>query len=370
MRKFIRFFVCFFLIFSLFTQNVYAASVSSFSVKLLPFNALSSSFYLYPFFGSSPSNSNSSGQDHYVASAFYSGSDSIYFQALDSSTNMPIEPGYYSISARCTYTLTVTSTSDLPSYPTPPFTCSFSFGNVPDGLVFSNFYDSYKKIDNNTFEFTSHFFVSGTFNFRPYGNASGSVLTSSIPVDFDLFFYGSFPTLGGGISTSAVKFPHLNCTSSFSCNPDVVTASLVSSFDSTDGILSDIDQTIKDQHQQDIDEANKAGDTASSSSDELVNTLSAWEIFIMPFQLLKDFASAIAGDGSTTFTFPSFTLMGYQIWPSYSFDLSTIQTNFPLLYNGVHAISGIFVVNGFIHYCWRKWAILMGDDMPESGGDG
>ena len=85
----------------------------------------------------------------------------------------------------------------------------------------------------------------------------------------------------------------------------------------------------------------------------------------MPFQIVQDFAGAIASDGSTGLTFPSFTLMGQQLWPSYTFDLQVIAEKFPALYNALHLITGIMVVSWFIHYCWRKWHILMGDDMPE-----
>lgn len=123
---------------------------------------------------------------------------------------------------------------------------------------------------------------------------------------------------------------------------------------------------IDNQHYQDEqDKISEAESNITDGASQLTETLSSWEIFTMPFQIVQDFAGAIASDGSTGLTFPSFTLMGQQLWPSYTFDLQVIAQKFPALYNALHLITGIMVVSWFIHYCWRKWHILIGDDMPE-----
>lgn len=123
---------------------------------------------------------------------------------------------------------------------------------------------------------------------------------------------------------------------------------------------------IDNQHyQEEQDKISEAEGSITEGAGQLTDTLSSWEIFTMPFQIVQDFAGAIASDGSTGLTFPSFTLMGQQLWPSYTFDLQVIAQKFPALYNALHLITGIMVVSWFIHYCWRKWHILMGDDMPE-----
>lgn len=138
--------------------------------------------------------------------------------------------------------------------------------------------------------------------------------------------------------------------------------------DNTDAIKDEQknQNEIDNQHYQDEqDKIAEAEGNITDGADQLTGTLSSWEIFTMPFKIVQDFAGAIASDGNTGLTFPSFTLMGYQLWPSYTFDLQVIADKFPALYNALHLITGIMVVSWFIHYCWRKWHILIGDDMPE-----
>lgn len=125
------------------------------------------------------------------------------------------------------------------------------------------------------------------------------------------------------------------------------------------------DQIENEHYQEEQDKIAEAESSITEGASQLTETLSSWEIFTMPFQIVQDLVGAISSDGSTGLTFPSFTLMGHQLWPSYTFDLQVIAEKFPVLYNGLHLITGIMVVSWFIHYCWRKWHILMGDDMPE-----
>lgn len=129
--------------------------------------------------------------------------------------------------------------------------------------------------------------------------------------------------------------------------------------------IKDTNQTIKDEHQEEIDKAGEAVDSVTGGVDEITGVLSSWEIFTMPVTLIGQFVEAITSDGSTGLTFPSFSLKGQQLWPSYTFDLAIIAEKFPALYNALHVISGILVVIGFLRYCWRKWSVLTGDDLPE-----
>lgn len=131
-----------------------------------------------------------------------------------------------------------------------------------------------------------------------------------------------------------------------------------------DNILAGNEQD-KQFHDEELEEANKAIDQMQDSVGELTGVLSKWEIVTMPITFVKDFAGAITSEGSTGLTFPSFTLMGYELWPSYTFDLEVIKDKFPLLYNSLHLITGIMVVGWFLHYLWRKWHLLTGDDTPE-----
>lgn len=138
-------------------------------------------------------------------------------------------------------------------------------------------------------------------------------------------------------------------------------------------ILGDIRDEIKDQndidndrYEQEQDKISEAEGSITDGAGQLTGVLSSWEIFTMPFKLLQDFVAAISGDGTTGFTFPAFELLGQQLWPSYTFDLQVIAQKFPVLYNMLHLISGIGIVSWFVHYCWRKWHIFMGDDLPEA----
>lgn len=123
-----------------------------------------------------------------------------------------------------------------------------------------------------------------------------------------------------------------------------------------------------ERYEQEQDKIHEAADTVTSSFDEVTTTLTSWEIFTMPVTLIGEFVTAISSSGSTSLTFPSFELMGLVLWPAYTFDLQYIASTFPVLYNALHLISGILIVIAFVRYLWRKWSILMGDDMPDEDG--
>lgn len=145
-------------------------------------------------------------------------------------------------------------------------------------------------------------------------------------------------------------------------------SSSTGSIDAIQGVTNAVDRvdnTLNKQHQEEVDAADKASSDVVSGVGQLTGVLSSWEIVKMPFTFVSDFAGAITSEGSTGLTFPSFTLMGYTLWPSYTFDLEVIKEQFPLLYNSLHTITGIMVVGWFIHYLWRKWSLLTGDDTPE-----
>lgn len=153
-----------------------------------------------------------------------------------------------------------------------------------------------------------------------------------------------------------------------------VTSSTKVSDTPSEDILGQIRDEQKNQneidnehYQQEQDKIAEAEGAITDGAGQLTDLLSGWEIFTMPFQLVKDFVGAISSDGDSGLTFPSFTLMGQQLWPSYTFDLKTVSEKFPVLYNALHVMTGIMVVRWFISYCWRKWRLFTGDDMPEEG---
>lgn len=126
-------------------------------------------------------------------------------------------------------------------------------------------------------------------------------------------------------------------------------------------------QVIKDQHQEEIDKADEASSSATEGLGQVTDVLSTWEIITLPVTVTKDLITAISSEGDSSLTFPSFTLEGEELWPSYTFDLQVIADNFPLLYNSLHIFSSIVLVSFFIRYLWTKWHVLTGDDVPNGG---
>lgn len=177
-----------------------------------------------------------------------------------------------------------------------------------------------------------------------------------------------------GVYTSSNMFSNFgsNIKVSLSDFRFTITDSQIDSSRLPSKVLEDINQgvhdtndTLKQEHQEEIDTADKAVDGVNQGVSEITDVMNSWEIVTMPVKLVGDFVTAITSDGSTGLTFPSFELMGYKLWDSYTFDLSTISEKFPVLYNSLHIVSGILVVLGFVKYCWNKWHVLTGDDKPE-----
>ena len=140
-------------------------------------------------------------------------------------------------------------------------------------------------------------------------------------------------------------------------------------------VLEDIAAEQKKQHEleneryeQEQETINQATGTASDGLSAVTETLSSWEIFTMPVTVTKDFITAITSSSSANLTFPTFSIMGYTLWPSYTFDLNKVAELFPLLYGSLHLISGILVVLWFLRYLWRKWSLITGDDLPDGEG--
>lgn len=367
-RTFFTLFLCVLLSFSVFTVDVYASSSSTYNCRVNVYSSGANTKNVAP-----------------VVSGIISSPDSVYYSySLDLDftdfltlsfnnvdTGSRISEGTYSFFTVVEYSLEV---SDLtyPSgsdYPVGVFnSVRLSFDSLPDGMLYhvgshppALSYNSARKV----FTYDFSFWLYGTF-FTPdsYG------LTVSVPISFDIVMVSSF-SKGSLAAFSPFKF-----TSDVSIADlySVIPVTRVSSSPTTDAILGDVndsinrvDDTIKQQHQEEIDKADQATSDVTDGVGQLTNTLSTWEIITMPFNLVKNFAQAIAGDGSSAFTFPSFSMMGYQIWPSYTFDLQTVASSFPVLYNGMHLVTGTVVVTGFVRYLWRKWSLLVGDDMPEGG---
>ncbi|MCM1222393.1 MAG: hypothetical protein NC548_48790 [Lachnospiraceae bacterium] len=150
---------------------------------------------------------------------------------------------------------------------------------------------------------------------------------------------------------------------------NVTRSSFVSSAP-TGSVLDSINQGIQEgnaqdklYHDEEIAETERAIENMQDSVGELTDTLSKWEIITLPLKVSGDLIDAVVnGSGDTGITFPSFSLMGYQLWPSYTFDLSVIEEKFPLLIKVLHAISGVLIVVYFVDYLWLKWHLFIGGE--------
>lgn len=186
-----------------------------------------------------------------------------------------------------------------------------------------------------------------------------------ILVDFPLYVTSFYPLVfvNGSEYEVKVSLESLTFTNlSFTHLSDQTSSEILENIAAEQKKQHEIENERYEKEQETIDQATSSATEGISSVTE---TLSSWEIFTMPVTVTKDFVTAITSSSSSSFTFPSFSLMGHTLWPSYSFDLTTVAEMFPLLYNSLHLISGILVVLWFLRYLWRKWALITGDDLPD-----
>lgn len=333
-------FLCFFLCFSLFSLEVSASGrdVNDASLRVYsPSGALD----IYPTVSSVPHISSSAPGTSFYSNFFhYAFSGIAMFQFASKQDS--VLTGNYSFSSQVKVDLQL----DLASVPD-------SYSNHVVNVHFPESSDlTFIYAGSPSFVFDSSGHCS--FTFTVFGNTFLRGGYFSIPISYDVscVYVTSSPV------SKAPGRGKLDVTYTASFNGSLVWVSASSSVQSSVDAVND---TLKNQHQQDINSANGTANNATSSSQALQGTLSAWEIFTMPFTLLRQFLGILSAPGNASLTFPSFSLMGYKIWDSYTFDLNVIKTSFPLLYNGLHAVSGILVVTAFVRYCIGKWNAIIGD---------
>lgn len=176
-----------------------------------------------------------------------------------------------------------------------------------------------------------------------------------IPVRNDISIYSYPLILDWSVYVSTFEYPAPMINSvEYMCFLDINSItfhrdSFTHVTDSTsDQILDEIHKEQVGQHQEEIDKANEASDAVTDGVTQLTGTLSSWEIFTMPVKLVTDFVTAVSSDASSGLTFPSFSMMGYEIWPAYTFDLRVIAEKFPVLYDSLHLITGILIFIAFV----------------------
>lgn len=157
---------------------------------------------------------------------------------------------------------------------------------------------------------------------------------------------------------------------------------------------------------EDRDNAQQAGNDASSFVNEMQGLESKWEILWLPIKFTSQVISVFSGgtssanyisaygnvegysyDESTGFlvpvygspiqtvadidvpggasiTFPAYTLpvLDLQIWDAYTFDLTSIKDDFPLLFDALYVVISILEVYWFIAFCRDKYHEVFGDE--------
>lgn len=177
--------------------------------------------------------------------------------------------------------------------------------------------------------------------------------------------------------------------------------SVVSKSSSVVGAIDKVDDTLKDQHQQEIDKGGQASTDASSAVTTLTTDIkSKWEILWYPItftgQLLDVFVngsssassysaryagvsgytydsdtgllipvhdySSRAAPSGTVITFPAYTLpvLDVQLWESYSYDISALRTQFPAVFSALDVIITILELIWLIGFLRDKYLEVFG----------
>lgn len=248
--------------------------------------------------------------------------------------------------------------------------------------------------DNQLYEFRPVYYASGsTYKFNPiylplvdYGDST---------CNFTLYFRG----YADHISRDEL-LPSITLT--MDVNFSFSTEAIVS--DSTDQLLQDQLDQDKEFHDQDKNDATTAGNDVTGAATELDNLKSKWEILWYPIEFTNNIMAAFSGSdnsryrsryagvvgysyddssgflvpvyststmaegdipespGGTVITFPSYTLpvLNVKLWDSYSYDLSQITEQYPVLFNAIYVIITILEVYWFVGFLRDKYEEVFG----------
>lgn len=184
----------------------------------------------------------------------------------------------------------------------------------------------------------------------------------------------------------------LSCTNLFSLNDANLSAD-----NSTVGKLQDIQDTIDDNRDEDRNDAGQAGDDATDLVANLDSTIkSRWEILWYPLDFTKSLLGVFTGstarsyidqgivgytynerDGTldpvidysraavravqgTTITFPGFSMLGMQIWDSYDYDLASVKSDFPAVFDALYVVISVLEVYWFVGFLRSKYDEVFG----------
>lgn len=243
------------------------------------------------------------------------------------------------------------------------------------------------------------------YEFRPIYNASGVAYNfNNIYLPISKFGEGSYNYLvyfrGYVDHIPRDEFPSITLTFNGLFSFD--TKALVS--DDTDQLLQDQLDQDKEYHDQDKNDATTAGNDVTGAATDLNNIKSKWEILWYPIEFSNTVLGAFTGGssnaryrsyygnitgytydndtgylvpvyapatrsgdypespGGTVITFPSYTLpvLNVKLWESFRYDISTLKTQFPVVFNGIYVVVTILEVYWFVGFLRDKYEEVFG----------
>lgn len=182
---------------------------------------------------------------------------------------------------------------------------------------------------------------------------------------------------------------------------DQVTSGEISNIDDNVSAIKDQNQQFRDEDRQD---ATTAGSDVTGAATDLNNIKSKWEILWYPIEFSNTVLGAFTGGssnaryrsyygnitgytydndtgylvpvyapatrsgdypespGGTVITFPSYTLpvLNVKLWDSFSYDISTLKTQFPVVFNGIYVVVTILEVYWFVGFLRDKYEEVFG----------
>ena len=85
-------------------------------------------------------------------------------------------------------------------------------------------------------------------------------------------------------------------------------------------------------------------------------------VLALPFTLMTTLIGAFssAGSGDVSLVFPSFSIMGYEVWGNQSVDMATILQPFSILITSIRTVLGILLIGAFIKYLQTLYDKVLG----------
>ena len=166
-----------------------------------------------------------------------------------------------------------------------------------------------------------------------------------------------------------------------------------------DPVVDELQKQIaqdKSYHNQDQNDATMAGQDMSGFASQLDNLKNTWAILWYPIEFTNKFVQVFTGGTQTAafddydyvsgyrynndtgmlepmmsrsiqsrtagtgITFPSIELMGYTVWEPYTYDLSTLKDQFPVIFDALYVFISMLEVFWFVGFLRSKYNEVFG----------